>query len=187
MKALALLLLLAVPLRASDEEPDQLVEQNCMMCHTQDMLTQQHLTPAQWQKTVTKMQGWGSPLDADDAARVATYLAGRYSPKSPVTGRVMLPLSAVERNVLSAGEAVPGDPGRGEPLYAQACAGCHGADARGGPVAPALYGRPVISRPDAWRDMVQNGRRKMPSFAHLTEAQVFDLLAWVRVASRKSR
>lgn len=49
----------------------------CIICHTVDYVTQQRLTPGQWQKTVEKMRKFGSPLTDDEVKLVSGYL-GRY-------------------------------------------------------------------------------------------------------------
>lgn len=49
----------------------------CTICHTNDYVTQQRLTPVQWQKTVEKMRKFGSPLTDDEVKALSDYL-GRY-------------------------------------------------------------------------------------------------------------
>lgn len=49
----------------------------CQICHTADYVTQQRLTPVQWQKTVEKMRKLGSPLTDDEVKLVSDYL-GRH-------------------------------------------------------------------------------------------------------------
>ena len=60
------------------EDPARAVVQGkCLICHTGDYVTQQRLTPGQWQKTVEKMRKFGSPLTDEEVKLVADYL-GRY-------------------------------------------------------------------------------------------------------------
>lgn len=53
----------------------------CAICHSEQYLSQQRLTPAQWKKTVDKMRGWGAPLSDDEAAALAVWLARHYPPE----------------------------------------------------------------------------------------------------------
>ena len=53
----------------------------CAICHSEQYLSQQRLTPAQWKKTVDKMRGWGAPLSDDEAAVLAVWLGRHYPPE----------------------------------------------------------------------------------------------------------
>lgn len=55
----------------------------CQICHTLEYVTQQRLTEAQWLKTLTKMQKWGSPLTDDERNALAPFLAGTWSSELP--------------------------------------------------------------------------------------------------------
>ena len=60
------------------EDPARAVLQGkCLTCHTGDYVTQQRLTPKQWQGTVEKMRRFGSPLTDDEVKLLSAYLA-RY-------------------------------------------------------------------------------------------------------------
>jgi hypothetical protein len=60
------------------EDPARAVLQGkCLTCHTGDYVTQQRLTPKQWQGTVEKMRRFGSPLTDDEVKLLSDYLA-RY-------------------------------------------------------------------------------------------------------------
>jgi hypothetical protein len=60
------------------EDPARnIVLSKCQLCHTADYVTQQRLTPVQWQKTVEKMRKLGSPLTDDEVKLVSDYL-GRH-------------------------------------------------------------------------------------------------------------
>ena len=60
-----------------------LAESRCAICHTTQMLSQQRLTPTQWQHTVEKMAGWGAPIDAAETEVLASYLAEHFTPSTP--------------------------------------------------------------------------------------------------------
>lgn len=55
----------------------------CAICHTEQYLTQQRLTPAQWQKTVDKMRKWGAPLSDVEGAQLTVWLARHYPADLP--------------------------------------------------------------------------------------------------------
>lgn len=55
-----------------------LVKSNCLICHSAGMIEQQHKDAAGWDKTVTQMMGWGSPLPADQKQELISYLAANF-------------------------------------------------------------------------------------------------------------
>ena len=86
-------------------------------------------------------------------------------------------------------ESAPGDAGRGQAVYAAACATCHGPEGRGGPKggaitdpsylalvsdqglrATVIVGRPDLGMPD-WRGYVAG--------QPLTREQITDVVAWL--------
>jgi len=101
--ALALTALAAGGVLAQDNSlPDgpakALVASTCSLCHTTDVITQQRRSPAEWQDIVTRMEGLGAMLDADQEKTVVAYLsanlgapagaappAGAASPSAPTT------------------------------------------------------------------------------------------------------
>ena len=42
------------------------------------MMVQQHLTPAQWDREINKMTGWGAPLKPQDRDAVLNYLSNQF-------------------------------------------------------------------------------------------------------------
>ena len=74
----------------------------------------------------------------------------------------------------------------GAKLYARECAACHGANREGSGKAPPLD-RPEIGEaaPGALYWVLRNGslRRGMPSFAHLPEAQRWQIVTFLRSAA----
>lgn len=44
------------------------------------MMTQQHLTPAQWEREVNKMTGWGANIAPKDRVDILKYLSGLFKP-----------------------------------------------------------------------------------------------------------
>ena len=56
-----------------------LVKSKCSVCHTDEYLTQQRLTPDQWKRTVVKMQKFGAPIDDDEVVRMSEYLSTYFT------------------------------------------------------------------------------------------------------------
>lgn len=50
----------------------------CAICHSTSYIAQQRLTPAQWEKTVKKMKGWGAPLSDDEVTSLTAYFATHF-------------------------------------------------------------------------------------------------------------
>jgi mono/diheme cytochrome c family protein len=159
-----------------------IVRESCLTCHTEDLLKQQRLTPAQWTKTVDKMHGWGATAKPDEMEPLAAYLAATYGREAPAY--VPLTLSAADAAArlsrLPDGAFAGGDAGRGKTLYTARCAPCHGEDGRGGQRGVAIAGRHVLDRAPDFAAVIRSGRARMPEYAQTTDAQIADLLAHVR-------
>jgi mono/diheme cytochrome c family protein len=159
----------------------QAVNNDCLACHTEELLSQQRLTEGQWAKVVTKMRGWGSLLPEEDEARLVTYLAKRYGPRSPPFEPEKIDPPAA----LAAVEPKPearfdgGNHTRGAEIYRQMCRTCHGAQGQGG-LGTALADRPLLYRPTSFAEQVRTGRGKMPAYPQLTDADIAALLAYLR-------
>ena len=67
------------PAADTQPEPDG-YKTACFICHDDHMMQQQHLTRAQWDKEVTKMTGWGAPLQDEQRNSLLDYLAAHYKP-----------------------------------------------------------------------------------------------------------
>ena len=52
----------------------------CLTCHDEGMMVQQRLTPAQWDREVNKMTGWGAPLKPEDREAILKYLSTNFKP-----------------------------------------------------------------------------------------------------------
>jgi mono/diheme cytochrome c family protein len=75
----------------------------------------------------------------------------------------------------ASGAVVVGDAYRGQVVYSQACAGCHGATGEGG-VGPKLQGSPISLI--AAKAQIDNGSGTMPAQL-VTGRQEEDLLAYL--------
>ena len=69
----------------------------------------------------------------------------------------------------TSGEVVLGDQYRGQVVYSQSCAACHGATGEGG-IGPALQGNPISLA--AAKAQIENGGGTMP--AQLVDGQKLD-------------
>ncbi|MBX6316653.1 MAG: cytochrome c, partial [Isosphaeraceae bacterium] len=58
-------------------------EENCLICHSEEMTTAQRLTPTQWAAEVEKMVNWGAPLPAEQKPDLIAYLAAEYPAEKP--------------------------------------------------------------------------------------------------------
>jgi len=50
----------------------------CFACHDDNMMRQQHLTRAQWDREVTKMTGWGAQVKPEQRNELLDYLSARF-------------------------------------------------------------------------------------------------------------
>ena len=53
----------------------------CVTCHTDDIIRQQRLTRAQWDRELNKMTGWGAKVSGDDRDGILDYLFSNYGPR----------------------------------------------------------------------------------------------------------
>ena len=168
------------PAVLSSDEGRALVKNACLSCHSDEMLAQQRLTPAQWSKEVTKMAGWGANLEPSEVAPLAAWLASAYGPDAgPYAAATIAAEDApLEIAPLPDGPFGGGDPERGAPLYVDKCSACHAPDARGH-IGVNLVERPILYRAPELAEMVRRGRGKMVPLP-LTDAQIADILAYLR-------
>lgn len=52
----------------------------CGACHDDDVIRQQRLTRAQWDREITKMTGWGAKVGDQDRGAFLDYLFGNFGP-----------------------------------------------------------------------------------------------------------
>lgn len=168
----------------SDEEEAAgraIVANDCLACHSAQMLEQQRLTLQQWEASVKKMQGWGSTVDAEDAPLLARWLAAHAGPAAGpyVPPRLSARAAADELAATPDGAFAHGHAAGGAGLYRNACAICHGANAHGAAVGTNLADRTILYRAQDFAAVIRQGRNRMPQFA-LDDAQIGALLAWLR-------
>lgn len=158
-----------------------LIGNNCIGCHDDAMLSQQRLSPKQWDAVIKKMQGWGTPIEAENAPRLAMHLAARYGLQAGAydTPRVASREAEAQVTPLPDGVFAGGDPQKGQAVYHQRCASCHAADGRGGPLGVNLMDRYLLYRAQDFARIVRSGRGRMPAFP-TTDSEVADVLSYLR-------
>ncbi|MDB4935067.1 MAG: cytochrome c, mono- and diheme variant family [Labilithrix sp.] len=170
----------ATPLATTDGK--SLVATACLSCHSEQMLAQQRLTQAQWQKVVTKMVGWGANLDPSEVAPLVAYLSSTSGPDAGPYIAETIPASEALAELAPLPDPVPpGDPVRGKSLFIDKCSGCHGQDARGAPGALGvlLVDRPFLHRFADVAKTIRKGRGKMLPLS-LSDTEIADILAHLR-------
>jgi mono/diheme cytochrome c family protein/cytochrome c5 len=166
---------------AGSPGPD-IVRNDCLACHSEDLLLQQRLARAQWAKTLEKMHTWGAPTEPENIEALTTYLASVYGPDAGPFAPDSLTAekaAALFKPLHEAGLA-GGDRERGLALYGDQCLPCHEEAGRGGTEGVALAGRRIIDHPAEFASVVRAGRGRMPDFSATTDAEVADLLAYLR-------
>jgi sulfite oxidase len=53
----------------------------CLVCHGEDVIRQQRLTRAQWDREFNKMTGWGAQVKPEDRDRFLDYLFANFGPR----------------------------------------------------------------------------------------------------------
>ena len=56
-------------------------QQTCIACHEEDVIVQQRLTRAQWDREITKMTNWGARVVPGERNEILDYLANRFGPR----------------------------------------------------------------------------------------------------------
>ena len=62
-------------------EQPALLRSSCGVCHEDDLIRQQRLTRAGWDREIDKMIGWGARLKDEDRAGFLDYLSGNFGPR----------------------------------------------------------------------------------------------------------
>src|SRR5262249_30671189 len=154
------------------------LKNDCVACHTADLVEQQRLTDKQWPKSLDKMRGWGAPTEDDEVqpllaslVRVASSDAGPYVPQT-ISDRNAAQLFTREPD----GKRAGGDAAGGRARYADRSAPGHAADARGGTRGVALAGRHVLARAPDFARAIRSGRGRMPQYPDTTDAEIADMI-----------
>lgn len=162
----------------------RLVRENCLICHAEEMIASQRLTPKQWKAEVEKMEGWGTPLPKEHEQVVIDYLTESFSATASPGKLKRLSLRQVLENeptVVAASARAKVDLESAAQLYARNCANCHGSDAQGADLGPNLVEKPILHRRDAYLAIVRDGLRRMPGFVQALDTKAEEeILAWLR-------
>jgi len=171
-----------IPSTASADPDAAILGDDCLACHTADLVRQQRLTEKQWTKTVDKMRTWGAPTeDADVQPMLAHLIKAEARDSGPVQPQTLTATAAAALFARQPdGPFAGGNAKRGATLYADQCAPCHADDANGGTMGVALAGRHVLDRPSDLAAIIRAGRGRMPAYEHATDADVADYLAYLR-------
>jgi ubiquinol-cytochrome c reductase cytochrome c subunit len=160
------------------------LEENCLICHEESMITRQRLTGPQWTGEIDKMISWGAPLPVDAKQSLIDFLSRHYSDRQSLIPPSRIALKNVESLELPDGtqrEQTRGDPSRGEILYSKNCANCHGPRALGAELGPSLVNKAILAHAQPYHSVVRNGMRRMPGFQNvLSTVEEEDLLSWLR-------
>ncbi len=65
----------------SSPAPSATFKGACSQCHEEDVVRQQRLTRAQWDREIAKMTGWGAKVKDEDRAGLLDYLFTNYGPR----------------------------------------------------------------------------------------------------------
>lgn len=164
----------------SSADAKKIVENACLSCHQEEMLQQQRLTKAQWEKTVNKMSGWGANLEEADKPALIAYLAESYGPDAgPFTPAVVeaAPTLALV-DAVDDGDYANGNAEKGKATYVDKCSGCHGPEGLGH-IGVLLLERPFLYRAKDVAEVVRKGKGKMPP-AVVEPRDLADILAYLR-------
>lgn len=170
----------------STADAKKIAENACLSCHQEEMLQQQRLTKAQWEKTVNKMSGWGANLEEADKPALIAYLADTYGPDAgpftPPTVEATPTLALVD--AIDDGDYANGNAEKGKATYTDKCSGCHGPEGLGH-IGVRLVDRPFLYRAKDVADLVRKGKGKMPP-AVVEPRDLADILAHLRTIHPKA-
>ena len=163
----------------SNDEGALLFGTACTSCHTGEFVAGSRISAKGWTGEVNKMRKWGALVDEEQVAQLAAWLAQKYPAGEPPPAAESMTAAAAVATVKPQGHARSGKAEAGGQMFAQSCAACHGAAARGLGGGPSLVENPVVQQPGRFAKLVHVGEGRMPGFAEVTPAQVDDLLAWL--------
>jgi len=161
---------------------EALVQNNCLACHSVEMLQQQRLSAGQWEAVVKKMRRWGATLEDEYEAVLVATLAKAFSQDAARYPAPPLTPEEAEAAVapLPDGSFAGGDARRGGALFTEACGACHGLEGRGGTIGVNLVDKPRLYRAPEFAAIVRAGKGRMPAYELLTDEQLADLIAFLR-------
>ena len=66
-----------------DGDGAELTRERCLICHGTELISQQRLNRAGWEREADKMIRWGAALTEEEKAAVVDYLARTFPPRKP--------------------------------------------------------------------------------------------------------
>jgi mono/diheme cytochrome c family protein len=131
-----------------DAEGREAFATSCLACHSTAYISMQPpLTSAKWEESVRKMQKvYGAPIGEEQVAPIVKYLMAVKEGEGPRIRTAPVAAPAGNELILPATDPAQRekDVERGEEVFAQLCASCHGTDGRGtGPAGLALLPKPA--------------------------------------------
>jgi mono/diheme cytochrome c family protein len=172
----------AAPIENKRAAAVTILEQNCLICHSLDMIEAQRLTRAQWEKELKKMEGWGAQVTDEDRPIVLDYLTANEGADGGPYAFSKMTFTDLAATIAPSPGEVTGDAVRGKAKYEQVCQSCHGEGAKGAQgFGPRLAGRPAIWRKADFEKVLKEGRNRMPTQAsNVDAASTGDLLVYLR-------
>jgi sulfite dehydrogenase len=176
----------------SDLPGYQLVQQNCMTCHSAQYASSQphSLGRAYWDATVKKMKAaYGAPLRDEDIPVIADYLVKTYgAERSATTAAAAATATAAAKPAATAAAAPAKAHDASSLLAANNCLACHAVDKK--VVGPAFHdvAAKYAGQPNAVGTVMQSIRNggsgkwgpvPMPPFASVSDADLRELAGWV--------
>jgi len=61
--------------------PEGAYKDTCIGCHEEDVIRQQRLTRAQWDREITKMTNWGAQVKPENRDSILNYLVQQFGPR----------------------------------------------------------------------------------------------------------
>jgi mono/diheme cytochrome c family protein len=140
-----------------------------------------------------RMPSWseeyGGPLRDDQIYSLTQFVLNWQGPQPPGVRQPGVEVAPTEPVVEATPEgpvepAGGGDPARGEEVFVQYCASCHGPGAEGGALGPTLISADLGGQPDEFfQETITNGRAgtAMPPWGGILSSQdIADVIAHVR-------
>ncbi len=61
-----------------DGTAKSLVTERCLLCHSAGLIIQQRKDAVAWDRTVTQMRAWGSPIQDEEQKQLVAYLSEHF-------------------------------------------------------------------------------------------------------------
>lgn len=116
------------------------------------------------------------------SAPLAAWFAQRYPAEEPAPAPAMISASEAIAPVTPEREKRPlrGDRAAGAALYAKSCASCHGTTGEGLGGGPVLIEAPALYQRTQFTALVRKGKGRMPASEGMGDAEIVNLLAFLR-------